>query len=191
MSRRLFAVAAVSFLIAAAGLAVLAGVVSLPGAATESELPAGDAGTPTDDPATSGDDPAASGGADDSSTPNEELTDTSGEPFSFAVEQVEQCGQTCRDVTTSLVNQQSSEATNVAVETRIYAGNETSGDPVWTGEEDVGTLPAGELETTTKRVDLSLSDALAVEQNGGWITIETTVRPDDKSMRIVERRDVA
>ena len=184
MSRRLFAVAAVSFLIAAAGLAVLAGVVTLPETGT---VP----GTPTDEPETATPDPAASGGLGDSSTPNEDLTDTSGEPFTFDVEQVERCGRTCRDVTTSLINQGSGEASNVTVETRIYAGNETSGDPIWTGDEDVGTLSAGEEETTTKRVDLSLSDALAVEQKGGWITIETTVQSDDESMTIVERREVA
>lgn len=177
MSRRLFAVAAVSFLIAAAGLAVLAGVVSLPDAAT--------------DPGTQTADPAASGGAGDSSTPNADLTDTSGEPFSFAVEQIERCGRTCRDVTTSLVNQQSSEATNVTIRTGVYAGNETSGDPVWTGEERVGTLGDGESDTTTKRVELSLADALAVEQNGGWITVETTIRSDGTTTTVVERRDVA
>jgi len=184
MSRRLFAVAAVSFLIAGAGLAVLAGVVSLPETAVGPD-------TPTVDPSTPTVDPAASGGAGDSSTPNEALTDTSGEPFSFAVEQVEQCGRTCRDVTTSLVNRQSSEASNVTVRTRIYAGNETSEDPIWTGSEDVGTLAAGEEETTTKRVELSFSDALAVEQNGGWITVETTVRSDGETMTVIERRDVA
>jgi hypothetical protein len=181
VSRRLFAVAAVSFLIAAAGLAVLAGVVSLPDAAAGPGTPtAADSGTPT----------AAPGGAGDSSTPNEELTDTSGDPFSFAVEQVEQCGRTCRDVTTSLVNRQSSEASNVTVRTRIYAGNGTSGDPVWTGEERVGTLAAGASETTTKRVSLSLSDALEIERNGGWITVETTVRSDGETMTVVEHRDV-
>lgn len=184
MSRRLFAVAAVSILIAGAGLALLVGVVLPPGAAADSGLPTGGTDVSTGDP-------AGSGGAGDGSTPNAESTPTSEVPFSFAVEQVEKCGRTCRDVTTSLVNRQSSEAANVVVETRIYAGNETSGDPIWTGSEDAGTLGAGEEVTTTKRVELGFSDALAVERHGGWITVETTVRSDGETMTIVEHRDVA
>ena len=54
MSRRLFAVAVVSFLVAGTVLALLAGVVSLPGAAADSGLSARGSGTPTVDPAESG-----------------------------------------------------------------------------------------------------------------------------------------
>lgn len=175
MSGRLFAVAVVGLLVLGGGLAVLAGIVSLPGSAVS--------------PATTPDS-APSSDAGDSSTPAESPTDTSDTPFSFAVENIEECGRTCRDVTTSLTNQQSTAATGVAVETRIYAGNGTSGDPVWSGEESVGDLGAGESRTAVKRVDLSLSDALAIEQNGGWITIETTVQSDSETMTVVERRKV-
>ncbi len=59
------------------------------------------------------------------------------------------------------------------------------------GNESVGTLGAGESYTAVERVDLSLSDALAIERNDGWITVETTVRSDAEAMTTVERREVA
>ena len=116
---------------------------------------------------------------------------TSEEPFVFTVEEIEQCGNTCRNVTTSLTNQQSTDASGVDVTTDIYAGNETDSDPLWTGEESVGDLPAGDTYTVTRRVELGFSDALAIEQNDGWITIETTIESDSTTMTVVQRRDVA
>jgi hypothetical protein len=117
-------------------------------------------------------------------------TATTEQPFAFAIDEIEQCGSTCRDVTSTVTNQQSSEATGVDVTTDIYAGNGTGGDTIWSGEESVGALPAGESYTATKRVELGMSDALAVEQNDGWITIETTIESDSKTMTITQRRDV-
>jgi len=111
-------------------------------------------------------------------------------PFAFSVDRVESCGTTCRDVTSTLTNQQSTAATDVTVETDIYAGNSTEGDPVWTGTESVGALGVDESSTTTKRVDLSLSDAYAIERNDGWVTIETTVASDGETVTTTERRDV-
>jgi hypothetical protein len=175
-NRRLVAVTTVIVLLAAAGLAALATGIALPGFAVGSEVrPAG----------------PDSGGDTADSNPDAELTDVSTAPFAFAVESVEQCGRTCSDVTTSLTNQQTTGASDVVVDTHIYAGNGTSGDPVWTGEESVGTLGAGESYTAVERVDLSLSDALAIERNDGWITVETTVRSNAEAMTTVERREVA
>jgi hypothetical protein len=152
-------------LLAAAGLAALATGIALPGFAVGSEVrPAG----------------PDSGGDTADSNPDAELTDVSTAPF-------EQCGRTCSDVTTSLTNQQTTGASDVVVDTHIYAGNGTSGDPVWTGEESVGTLGAGESYTAVERVDLSLSDALAIERNDGWITVETTVRSNAEAMSSVAR----
>ncbi|MEF8851151.1 MAG: hypothetical protein V5A44_03110 [Haloarculaceae archaeon] len=176
MSGRLFAVATVGLLVAAAGLAVLAGVVSLPGYA------AGPAASPNS---------AASSDAGDSTTPSGDLSDGSDGPFTLVVERIERCGRTCRDVTTNLTNRQPTAASNVEVRTRIYAGNSTDGNQVWSGEESVGTLGAGESYATVKRVKLGLSDALAVERNDGWITVETTIRSDSGAITVVERREVA
>jgi hypothetical protein len=190
MNQRLFGVVAVVAVVLVAGAFVLPDG-PVPGA--NGDEPADGA---TDGAAGDGGDEASDGGSRSSaSTPlvtvsGVEGTATDQEPFAFAIDEIEQCGSTCRDVTSTVTNQQSSEATGVDVTTDIYAGNETSNDPIWSGEEAVGTLPAGESYTATKRVELGMSDALAVERNDGWITIETTIESDSKTMTIIERRDV-
>ncbi|KAA9399123.1 hypothetical protein Har1130_13030 [Haloarcula sp. CBA1130] len=112
-------------------------------------------------------------------------------PFTFTVDAIEECGQTCRDVTSTLTNQQNSTAEDVTVYTRIYAGNSTDGDVVWEGSEDVGTLEVGGSYTTTRRVDLSFGDAFAIERAGGWITVRTTVETADRAVSLTDQRKVA
>jgi hypothetical protein len=107
------------------------------------------------------------------------------------IDNIEECGQTCRDVTSTLSNQQDATAENVTVHTRILAGQGTDGDVVWRGSEDVGTLPAGESSTTTRQVELSFADALKIENNGGWITVQTTVETADGSVTFTDERQVA
>jgi hypothetical protein len=120
-------------------------------------------------------------------------TSGDGEPFTFSVDEVEECGQTCRDVTATLHNEQSESASNVTTYIRIYAGENTTAadDVVWEGTVDVGTLDANASETTTERVDLSFRDALAVDQNDGWITVQTTVESEDATVTFRESRRVA
>lgn len=105
-------------------------------------------------------------------------------PFSFTVDAVEECGRTCRDVTVTLTNDQDEAATGVTAVTRLFAGqdNTESDDLVWRTEVDVGTLEAGRSYTTTERVDLSLREALAIEQRDGWVTVLTTVRSDERTV---------
>lgn len=111
--------------------------------------------------------------------------------FDFRIDNIEQCGQTCRDVTSTITNQQDSEATGVTVYSRVFAGNKTKSDnQVWSGKEEVGTLAAGESYTATKRVKLSYSEAYSVRQKDGWITIQTTIKTDDQTITFVSRRDV-
>ena len=112
-------------------------------------------------------------------------------PFAFTVDAIEECGQTCRDVTSTLTNQQNSTAEAVTVSTRIYAGNDTDGDVVWEGSEDVGTLEAGESYSTTRRVDLSFRDAYAIQRADGRITVRTTVETTDRTVTFTDRRTVA
>lgn len=114
-------------------------------------------------------------------------------PFSFTVETIEECGGTCRDVTASLHNHQDEPAANVTVFTRIYAREDSTAeeDLVWTGKEEVGTLAAGGTHSATKRVELSLSEALKVESNGGWVTIVTTVRTSERTVTFKDTRQVA
>lgn len=112
-------------------------------------------------------------------------------PFAFSIDQIEECGTTCRDVTVTLYNQQNETAENVTVYTRIYAGNSTAEDDhIWQGKADVGTMSADSPVTDTKRVSLSYADAYAVEQNDGWVTIVTVVQSDDETVTFEEQRDV-
>lgn len=119
-------------------------------------------------------------------------TSTNTAPFTFAVDETEECGTTCRDVTATLNNEQNETATGVTTYTRIYAGenNTDTGDVVWEGTVDVGTLEGGASHTTTERIELSLQDAQKVDQNDGWITIQTTVESDDTIVTFQESRQV-
>lgn len=114
-------------------------------------------------------------------------------PFSFQVESIEECGRTCRDVTVSLTNNQDEPASDVTVFTRIYAGKNTTTaeDLVWEGKEEVGNLAAGGTHTTTKRVELSLQEALKIENNDGWVTVVTTVRTAERTVTFKSVEQVA
>lgn len=118
-------------------------------------------------------------------------TETQQRAFDFDIGSVEECGQTCRDVTATLVNQQERRATGVSVYTRIHAGRGTDGDVVWEGTYDVGALGPSASETETQRVELGYFDALKVQRQDGWITIVLTIETDRQTVRFQERRDVA
>lgn len=111
--------------------------------------------------------------------------------FAFTVDRAENCGQTCRDVTSTLENTGNETATGITVYTRIYAGQDTSGDVIWQGTEDVGSLDSVATFTTTTRVELSLSEAAAVERERGWITVQTTVGSDQRTVTFTDPRRVA
>jgi hypothetical protein len=111
--------------------------------------------------------------------------------FAFTVDRIEECGRTCRDVTSTLTNDGAAEATDVTVYTRIYAGNGTDGDVVWESREGVGPLDAGESYTTTERVELSLADGVAVGNAGGWVTVQTTIQSADRTETVTRRRQVS
>jgi hypothetical protein len=169
--RRRRAVGSACLVVLALGVAAaFLGVGPVPGA--------GDAGT----------DAGVEAGTDPRSTATGSASD--GDPtFAFAVEGIERCGRTCRDVTSTLTAESAS-ASSVTVTTRIYAGNGTDGEGVWRGRERVGELAAGGSYTATTRVDLSLADALAVEGAGGWVTVRTTVRSTETTTTFTRRREV-
>lgn len=150
--------------------------------------PGGDADSTEAFPtATSG--AADDGGSGDDTAGTETAVDN---PFAVVIENTETCGDTCSDVTVSLTNRQSVDATGVTAYTRVFAGNSTdASDEVWRGSEDIGTLAAGETYTTTKRVELSYSEAFAVQQADGWVTIQTTIQTDDRTITFSERENVA
>jgi hypothetical protein len=155
---------------------------------------------PTETPAageSGGGDGADASGGDATSAPDAgtDATATDGAAstprFGFAIDGVEQCGQTCRDVTSTLTNAQDTDAADVTVHTRIFVGQGTDGDVVWRGTEDVGALGAGESYTTTRQVELSFADALAVQNADGWITVQTTVETADRTVTFADERQVA
>ena len=119
---------------------------------------------------------------------------TTSEPrpeFAFTVDRTESCGQTCRDVTSTLENTGNETATGITVYTRIYAGQDTSGDVIWQGTEDVGSLDPVATVTTTMRVELSLSEAATVQRERGWITVQTAVESDQRTVTFTDSRQVA
>lgn len=114
-----------------------------------------------------------------------------GAPFTVVAEDTEECGKTCRDVTSTVTNHQNATAEDVTVSTRIYAGKGTNAARVWHGSEDVGSLSPSGSHTATARIELSLGDAISVKRADGWITIETTVETDDQAVTLTEQRQVA
>lgn len=113
-----------------------------------------------------------------------ETTATETAPFTFTIDEIEECGQTCRDVTATLHNNQEETATGVSVFTRVFAGEDNTDeeDLVWEGKEEIGTVEAGGSHSSTERVELSLQEALKIDQHDGWITIVTTVQSDDTAV---------
>lgn len=155
------------------------------------------AGTPKDAPESTGTvydvgDSGGSSGGDGGGSGDATSTATPPPPpFAFTIDSIEECGQTCRDVTATITNQQDTSAENVKVYTRIYAGNSTAeGDKVWEGLNEVGTLEAGGSATRTDRVELSLTEAGKVQNNDGWITIVTTVESADTTITFKNNRNV-
>ncbi len=156
-------------------------LAAAPGSGDGGDTASTDDSFPTETPADS------TTGVDDGATDTDADT---GPSFAFEIDRIESCGETCRDVTTTLTSEGAG-STDVTVYTRIYADNGTDGDVVWQGSEPIGDLDAGESYTGTKRVDLSITDAYAIQQSGGWITIQTTIQSDEKTVTTTERRQVA
>lgn len=188
MSRITLAAGVVVLLVVGAVVGLAYGVGPAPGGADSSE---DFEDFPTESDAASTDSSSSdSSTADDGSGDGDTQAATS-PPFVFSIDNIEECGTTCRDVTVTLFNQRNETAENVTVYTRIYAGNSTAEDDrIWQGKEDVGTMSADSSVTATKRVSLSYADAYAVEQNDGWVTIVTVVQSDGETVRFEEQRDV-
>lgn len=117
---------------------------------------------------------------------NISVTESGNASFNFQVTRIESCGQTCRDVTAVLRNTGEEGAENVVVEVTIY----TDGDRIWTNSFDVGLLGAAESVRSTQRVELSYGEALKVQGNDGWITIETVIHSSEGMEVIRERQKV-
>jgi hypothetical protein len=149
---------------------------SLPNGGTTTEAP-------DDDPSSAGGG-GGSGGGGDSGTATATPEPS---PFGFTIDSIENCGNTCRDVTATLTNRQDGAVSDVDVTTRIYVKE----DKIWQGSEDVGRLAAGESSTTTKRVEIGYFDAAKIKNNDGYITVETTVQSSAGTYTFSGRRQVA
>ncbi|WP_435184544.1 hypothetical protein [Halobellus sp. EA9] len=173
----------IALLVAVGGGAAVIGGDLLPGNGDESTAP-----FPTETPGTST--ATETGGSGDATAT---ATATPTPPFGFVIEDIVSCGTTCRNVTSTLVNQQDTTASDITVYTRIFAGRGVGSDDdvIWRGQETVGTLGAGESYTTTRQVKLELSEALAVRNNDGWITVQTTVETADQTVTFTDERQVA
>lgn len=136
----------------------------------------------------SGDGGASSG--DDGSATTAPTTTAAPDPFGFRIVSIEECGTTCRDVAVTLTNKQATTASDVTVYSRIFVGKGTDGDVIWQDSEGLGDLTAGESVTRTRRVELSFSEAYAVQQADGWITIQTTVESAERTITFTDQRQV-
>jgi hypothetical protein len=140
----------------------------------------GGAGTQDGSGDTASADGGGSSGGDATATPKPA-------PFGFRIDSIEGCGTTCRDVTATLTNRRESGVDDVTVTTRIYVQD----DRIWQGSEEIGRLDAGESATTTKRVDIGYFDAAKIQNNDGYVTVETTVQSSAGTYTFSGRRQVA
>ena len=159
-------------------------------------------------PAPGGDNGGALGGSEETATPYEETvvvesTDSSSgggsgdagtgtataapQPFKFVIQNITECGDTCRVVNGSVVNQQDTTAEDVTVRSEIYTG----GDKIWEGSSDAGSLEPGETFSDTKRVELSYSQAYKVQQNDGDILVKTYVETSETTYVFKDERNVS
>lgn len=113
---------------------------------------------------------------------------TTGDDAGYALDirRIENCGSACRDVTAALTSEGATRR-NVTATTRVYA----DGDLLWTGNESVGTLAAGDSHTSTKRVQVGYAGGMKIRANDGYVTIVTVVESDSGTAEFAERRKVA
>lgn len=173
MRRSALVVVFLAVLVVAGGvLAVGVGLIDLPAASDDGE--AGD-GLQND-----------SSDVDVDVRSERNMADTEAE-IRMVVEEVTSCGTTCREVTATVSNDGDEAAENITVETSIS----TDGDEIWSNSYEVGTLEADDSATSTERIELGYGDALAVQRNDGWITIETVIEFDDGTEVFTEERQVS
>lgn len=118
-------------------------------------------------------------------------TEYSGQPFVPELENMEECGETCREATVALQNKMSVDAENIVVYIRLYAGDSTAPeDVVWGENRELGTLGAGEVYRETETVDLTPQQANKVRETDGVVTAKATIQSDQATATFVEKDNV-
>jgi hypothetical protein len=110
-----------------------------------------------------------------------------GPGWSFGIDSIEACGNTCRDVTATLENTGDTARENVTVITEVYA----EGDLLWEGTNRIGRLEPGEANTATRRVDVGFDGGVAIQSNDGYVTVRTVVSYDGGRTVFEDRKQVA
>lgn len=182
MDKRQIAIAAVVAVLAVGGVvgAVITGVGPAPGGSDGSD--GGNVGNGGDGTETPYEDTVVVESTGTESTSSGEPLD----PFSFVIQNITECGDTCREVSATIVNQRNTTAAGVTVRSEIYTG----GEQIWQGSSDVGELDANATYTDTKTVELSIVEAYRVQQNDGQIRIETYVVTNNGTYVFKDERDV-
>lgn len=106
--------------------------------------------------------------------PPANTTNASSAPLSHTVENISNCGQTCRIMNATVTNQGNTTAANVEVQYRIYTGDEQ----VWRGNATVGTLAVNASEPIQKRIEVSAGAGLMIRGNDGNVLIRANVTSD-------------
>ena len=106
--------------------------------------------------------------------------------FEGDVVEIVECGRTCREVTTTLTNTGTADATAVRVAATVVAGETL----VWETDEEIGRLEAGATVTRTQRIDIDVVSALAIENNDRTITITTTITSAQQTEQFVTETTV-
>lgn len=120
-----------------------------------------------------------------------DATEATGRAYAVELDDMTECGETCREATVALRNRMNIDAENVVVYTRIYAGDSTHPDDVvWADNYELGTLGAGEVYRTTERVDLTPQQTNNVREAGGTVTARATIESTQATETFVGQDDV-
>ena len=121
----------------------------------------------TDESATDeGDDETANGSED---TPIE---------FNVLVDEITECGRTCRTLDYTVQNRGTEDATGVVSRIRVYTPD-TDGDQVFDDEQEIGDLDANTQRSATKDIDTGLVDGRKIQDNDGDIDIRVNLSSNE------------
>jgi len=149
----------------AVGLVVLVGVIG--GVAVTLGLVPG-----TGDPGSNGSPPTVAEPAPENASGNGTGPGSERAGFAFAVENISECGRTCRLLDSELTNTMNESASNVTLTFDVYAGGNST---VWEGQKSLGALAANAPDDQSTRIEVGMGGGLEIRQNGGNATIITTV----------------